>query len=733
MTVVDGGDGGVDGSFDVRDRPPIEGGTDTAGDRTPPVAVTVAGTIHGAGGAGVKLRLNAGELLTPAGDGPFSFPDKLDDNSPYTVTVEGSPEGRLCHVLNATGTVTPALQLTVICLGAVEPRFPSASNWMDYVKATDTTKPCEGNEPGNYYACLHGGEKRTLPLPGITSCTGITAADELGAFEWVCDASASPVRVRSIALQPDKGLTDLIDFQGTPPALRPNRVVVTITAGTLRSPSTVWWSNPLVVTTKGETLDVAGTIYVATRSVVGQYTTTAPKVALAMAPGTNVSFTPATCNGGAIIRLQEPFSWFEGRTTVVGQSCLHGVVADATSSVISRSEIQASRNAVWVTGSKLLVRSTAVRGALEAGVRSGDGLLLGAGSVAKRVWLSGGGSPGTGIRMHALVVDAVATGYTVGLKTESGVAVNVITAGNISGVLSPWGDSTLLNSTIANNSERGVDIPFNGTLRAAANLLVMNNQKEGIYCGRGDRTGLRALSTTVIGYNGDLGFNCEGTQVDGRLVIADNAVGQCTGSLCSQFTIGPGRLGDGNFFVTPGMNPVGTPNSAINFFRGAGGDPFPSTIQHWGAFPAGDYPGTGRGACYTPDIATESGNCLLWDFTMKSGSPVLNINAAPRAPNSFLEHTWSVSASNDNDCAIRAPGSKFASVNTCVSRHLKFTYELVGDEVGNDNGLCESNETCVFSPNAGAYQGEGALGDAQVFSNSEFEKITLLRFARNGR
>jgi hypothetical protein len=35
--------------------------------------------------------------------------------------------------------------------------------------------------------------------------------------------------------------------------------------------------------------------------------------------------------------------------------------------------------------------------------------------------------------------------------------------------------------------------------------------------------------------------------------------------------------------------------------------------------------------------------------------------------------------------------------------------ELINDRVGDDDGLCESDEACAFAPNLGAYQGQGAL------------------------
>ena len=44
------------------------------------------------------------------------------------------------------------------------------------------------------------------------------------------------------------------------------------------------------------------------------------------------------------------------------------------------------------------------------------------------------------------------------------------------------------------------------------------------------------------------------------------------------------------------------------------------------------------------------------------------------------------------------------------------------DDVGDDDNLCESDETCLFSPNAGAYQGHGALVGAGTFVPREFDR-----------
>ena len=58
---------------------------------------------------------------------------------------------------------------------------------------------------------------------------------------------------------------------------------------------------------------------------------------------------------------------------------------------------------------------------------------------------------------------------------------------------------------------------------------------------------------------------------------------------------------------------------------------------------------------------------------------------------------------------------------------------LSSDGIGNENGLCESNETCLMTPNIGAYQGHGELVDAGTYSDSDLTNITLVRYAENGR
>ncbi len=93
-------------------------------------------------------------------------------------------------------------------------------------------------------------------------------------------------------------------------------------------------------------------------------------------------------------------------------------------------------------------------------------------------------------------------------------------------------------------------------------------------------------------------------------------------------------------------------------------------------------------------------SCRIWDFRLKAGSALVN--------NSF-----SYSTANPNftfsggTCGGSLDGSDIFTVGS--RNFLKHAIEIEGDTIGNDNGLCESNESCVYAPNIGAYQGEDGI------------------------
>ena len=111
-------------------------------------------------------------------------------------------------------------------------------------------------------------------------------------------------------------------------------------------------------------------------------------------------------------------------------------------------------------------------------------------------------------------------------------------------------------------------------------------------------------------------------------------------------------------------------------------------------------------------------NCRVWDWSISgadignSGSgAVFQVLGIPTGNNTYV-HTWSD-----------------ASTTTALNHAI----EILNDDIGNDNGLCESSETCLYTPNIGSYSGHGDLVSAGSFSNGTIFNVQLMRFTSNGR
>jgi hypothetical protein len=85
------------------------------GGESAPRQVTVGGTVSGLAGT-VVLQDNAGNDLTLATNGAFTFPSAIDAGSTYAVTVLKQPAGPSCAVSNGSGTaIADVTNVSVIC------------------------------------------------------------------------------------------------------------------------------------------------------------------------------------------------------------------------------------------------------------------------------------------------------------------------------------------------------------------------------------------------------------------------------------------------------------------------------------------------------------------------------------------------------------------------------------------------------------------------------------------
>lgn len=140
---------------------------------------------------------------------------------------------------------------------------------------------------------------------------------------------------------------------------------------------------------------------------------------------------------------------------------------------------------------------------------------------------------------------------------------------------------------------------------------------------------------------------------------------------------------------------------------------FANRYRQWGldaTFPSAQ----ARGRCR--DVVTTT-PCRIWDLRLRAGDTVLARRAGDGSVLPMPTAGEACPAYLAGDVTVDDPrvvGGVF----------LRHAIEDLGDELGDDDGLCESNEACTAAPNLGSYQGEGALATC-TFAAGAVSGVTL--------
>lgn len=229
----------------------------------------------------------------------------------------------------------------------------------------------------------------------------------------------------------------------------------------------------------------------------------------------------------------------------------------------------------------------------------------------------------------------------------------------------------------------------------------------------------------IVGTNGPTGMGSDCTVGTGSGLIDKT----CAGSGAS-LTTGVSVLGSIVGLVTDATNPQGA-TGAANYDTITSFTTFTSDTRRFIRAGAGFPDLTARGPC------TGTASCSILDLALKSTDTLLrNRNALPTG-NDVRTHEWFIANNAPADqaaCDARVPGSVFvvAAPNRCDSVFLKHAWELLEDGIGDNDGLCESNETCEVARNIGGYQGHGPLVSAGAFTPGTLTGITLVQRQSNG-
>ncbi len=308
----------------------------------------------------------------------------------------------------------------------------------------------------------------------------------------------------------------------------------------------------------------------------------------------------------------------------------------------------------------------------------------------------------------------------------------------------------LINASSFNNTRHGVSVGVSGA--TAMNLALLNNSGTGLNNDQAVDVRYHNVSSTDNGRiggstDGDvvIGSNSNDIAFSGGYRVTDlNDDAGClvfsgqprtgvafTAGMCMTIAPSTASISEGSAL----LNPVGavTTGDLVNMSEDSlGRAPF-DDITDWYdfAFPWRTWgrlgnidPSMHRGACESGDV------CQIWDGNLRTDfDGFINFLPAPVDGDDAFVHEWSVV---DEDECNRIRGGVWTG-STCTTAMLRNAYEPVTDGIGNDNGICESDETCVRTPNFGAYQGHGAFESAgSIGAGGTVENVTLLRYETIG-
>lgn len=303
------------------------------------------------------------------------------------------------------------------------------------------------------------------------------------------------------------------------------------------------------------------------------------------------------------------------------------------------------------------------------------------------------------------------------------------------------------NVTIANQSSNGIQIDTsnNNTL----NQIITANTPSGVkFSGSASSSNtFSQFVSTNNSYGADLSNLSNNSKFTGYILFGNNATSNCnvTGgtnpglvtSTCANNGASDSVLRTG---ITLSSSFVGkiSSNDTSNTSDSSGQASFPGTpaafdwinfstfFRTWGingsAFPNSDHRGTWT-----------TGTGRIWDWQILStDTSILAKSVDGSSSNgSFTSGSACPSAVHGNKATIDQNSS---SVHTYLLNAAEIIDPLATgySATGNHNGLCESNESCIYSPNFGVYQGHGTLGTC-TFTNGTVTGVTMYGYSLNGQ
>lgn len=294
--------------------------------------------------------------------------------------------------------------------------------------------------------------------------------------------------------------------------------------------------------------------------------------------------------------------------------------------------------------------------------------------------------------------------------------------------------------TIANSPASGIHVPGGNTNNNGFNSVAITNVYNGIELLLTTTGTLNIFNNMAIGDYTGKAINLVGanftSDFTGYLLAGSSpmCIAAASGTdLNTACQYGPGFIFSpiSTNIASDFVGPVTAAGDAINNAESTGTASYSIlalTIENWLNF---DHIFRGWGKDSVLFDASSQGvcntaSCRIWDWRLKtSGSILLNTSDNGASPNAPF---------TTGACAAPVDGNRkvvFADA-TYTKTFLQNAIEILGDKIGNDNGLCESSEHCIYAPNIGAYQGEGINTTSSCTTSGTVSGATIFNYQSNG-
>ena len=706
--------------------------------------VAIGGTITGNSGSGLALSLNSGtSVAISTGATNYSFPNVPAGN--YSLSIQTNPSGLVCTFSsNSSFTISgsnsdaniSSLNISCTALASVAAVYPTnGANWNNYVQYSLTPTLINGVETPfaetdtactptvAYRSCVHGGVLKQIPVNFLNSCAGITAYDYdsnnnlVNAFQWRCMVDNSGnYWIRSSGLRDDKGLRDLINFTGNAWKIMKVRIFRNGTQF-LETPATQWWTNTIVDQIICPTTPATGTVLIV-RDVTcgGTINLTNSRIAIVSRSGTVI-----TTNGALAYFSNGNFNWLEVNMLSNGTPGSAVNLNPASFWHIRNSTFNGyGTNQIFVLNSVNNIR-------IHGNYASGN-------TGFSRFLFSGSGNPVSNVITNNKAIN-FSSAFATPVAVSSSVTTNRynIFIGNIFGNMNGSTSATGIGGNFINNFASNTFV-F-GLTGAGGRTGITNGTSQG----NGVFQNINVMGSQ-IGYNIPLNISASRVINSAFLQTSTNAVSLASGGILNTFL---GKLITDSTCASPNVSQISSPScSALSpsshalvttaapytsDFVGLVSDsvnaianPTAATNTATSAFSLTDwfnFENDMRTYVISPTInfpdfsnmgnCTGATNCRIVDLSLSvTGTNFRNVNPCPSGSTTYQPNYFDPAFTNTATCVSNGMrGLTFQSASTCVTDALQHAVELLDDGIGNDNGFCESNEDCLYTPNIHAYQG----------------------------